>query len=195
VAQGPRLGFDPAGEGSFGQALAQQLGDARVDLVGERRGGGDALDLPGRLDRPLGHEQRADVDEASARELALVAAKELDRQHVELEPHDVGRTATPFGDELAEAPQAGQLRDRQRRLLARAGDRLSGEQHRLVVGGHQKLRLLDRAGKVVEVGVLHDDGGVDALFAQRRLKGREPAFDLGGRHGHRARLDERRFGG
>ena len=39
------------------------------------------------------HERRTDVDEARARELALVAAKVGDRQHVELEPDDRGRAA------------------------------------------------------------------------------------------------------
>ena len=53
MAQSPRFGFDPAGEGGLGHALAQQTGDAGEDLVGERRGGGDALDLPSRLDGPL----------------------------------------------------------------------------------------------------------------------------------------------
>ena len=117
-----------------------------------------------------------------------------DRQHVELEADDRRHLAAAFDHELAQASQAGQRLDRQRRLLARAGDRFAGEQHGLAVGRHEELRLLDGARQVVEVGVLHDQGGVDARDAQRLLKGGQAAFDLGARHGRTARLDVRRHG-
>ena len=111
MAQGARLGLDQAGEGRLAQALAQQAGDACVDLVGQGRGGGDALELPGRLDRPLAHERRPDVDEPRARKLGLVAAQVGDGQHVELEADDLGRGAAALGDELAEAALGEQLLD------------------------------------------------------------------------------------
>jgi hypothetical protein len=54
------------------------------------------------------------------------------------------------------------------------------------------MRLLHGAGQVVQVGVLHDDGDVDAVGAQRLAKRGQAALDLVARHRHGTRLDERR---
>ena len=91
-----------------------------ADLVGDGRGGADALDLPGRLDRPLPHDGPADVLERRLREELLEAAEVRHRQHVELEAETRGQAAVALGDAAPAGPWARRAR-RSRRAPTPAG--------------------------------------------------------------------------
>ena len=83
----------------------------------------------------------------------------------------------------------GELHDRaERRLQAGALGDLAHEQRRLALGRHVQVRLLDRAGVVEEVGVLLEEGGVEAEGREAGLQAGDAARQLRRRRQRRARL-------
>ncbi len=191
MPQAASLGFHPAGELDLGEPHLEEAGDERAHLVDDGRRGADALDLPRRLDGPLPHDGAADVLEGRLREELLEAAEQRHRQDVELQPEARRRTAVPLGDEPRKVLGRRQVLDRaERRLEAGALGDLAHVQRRLALGRHVQVRLLDRAGEVVEVGVLLQQGAVEPETQERGLQAGETGLELRRRRKHGARLDE-----
>ena len=69
---------------------------------------------------------------------------------------------------------------------------LAHEERGLSLGGHVQERLLDRPGVVEEVGVLLEEGGVEAAGREAGLQAGDPARQLRRRRKRRRRLDQRR---
>ena len=73
----------------------------------------------------------------------------------------------------------GEVDDRaERRLQTGALGDLAHEQRRLALGRHVQGRLLDRAGEVEEVGVLLEQGGVEAEGREAGLQAGDAARQL-----------------
>ena len=191
MAQPPRLGLHAAGELDLGEPLLEQAGDEAADLVGDGRRRADALDLPGGLDRPLPDDRPADVLERRLREQLLEAAELGDRQHVELEAEPGRQRAVALGDEARQVLGRREVDDgAERRLQAGALGDLAHEQGRLALGRHVQVRLLDRAGEVEEVGVLLEEGGVEAEGREAGLQAGDAAGQLRRRRQRGARLHQ-----
>ena len=188
MPEAPGLGLDAAGELDLGEPFFEEARDEPADLVGHGGRGADALDLPGGLDRALADDGPADVLERHAREQLLEAAEVRDGQHVELEADRRRQAAVALGDEARQVLGRRQVDDRaERRLEAGALGHLAHEQRRLALGRHVQVRLLDRAGEVEEVGVLLQEGGVEA-------EGREAGLQAGDAAGQLRRRRQRGAG-
>ena len=192
MPEATRLGLDAAGELHLRQSLLEQPGDEPADRVGDGRRGADALDLPSRLDRPLADDVAADVLEARARKEILKTPEPGDRQHVELETDAPGDRAVAPGDELRKLLGRRQIDDRaERRLEAGALGDLAHEEGRLALRRDVQVRLLDGPGVVEEIGVLQQEGGVEAAGREAGLQAGDTARELVRRRERRAGLHQR----
>jgi len=189
MPQAPRFGLDAPGELDLGEALLEQPREETADLVGDAGCGADALDLPGGLDGAVAHDGAADVLERRLREEVLEAPEAQHRQHVQLEPETRGQGVVAVLDRRRQIPDRRQRDDRaEGRLAPRPRHDLAYEERRLTFRRHVQVRLLDRAGVVVEVGVLLQEGGIEILLPQDLLETDDPPLQLSRRHKRRARL-------
>ena len=145
-----------------------------------------AIELPRALGCACGPDRGHRVREPPAREQGGVAQVARRRQDVELEPDRRARAEPEPGERRLEPAQARQRLDRlERALRTRPREVAPDEQQGLAVHGNDEMRVLRRAGEVVDVGRDDEQRGVEPGLRKAVTKSGETRLELGARRGLR----------
>jgi hypothetical protein len=139
----------------------------------------DDGDLEGGLDGADGLDRGRDIDELRGVQGLHVARVLIDGQDVQLHAEALELPVALVGQNAGKfARVAGVEEVLEGGLRADAVGVFPDEEDGVAVGGHEEPALWDRAGEVVQVGVLDDERPVDFRLGQARLQGLDPAVEF-----------------
>ena len=154
----------------------------RRRTLGARRA--HAHELPRALRGAGGPDRRHRVSETAIGQQGRVAQVRGGGEHVELEPDRRAGAEAEAGERRLEPAQARQGLDIVERALGAGTLEIApDEQERVAGDGNDQLRVLRRAGQVVEVGRLDEQRRVETRGLEPGPESRETRFELRARRG------------
>ena len=170
--------LEQAGQFDLGHGFAEHGRHLGEHLVEHGAGLLEQVGLVGGLDPALAADRLADILHRAGGEHLLVELPGLVRHHVQFKAKGVEAKA-PLGQLLGDRLQAAHLDDPgQGRFPAGAGKALADHEQRLAGARHEQVGRLGGAAQVEQVGVVDDQGAVQAQLIESLLQGAHAGVDF-----------------